>query len=343
VVVLGTGGTIAGEAASATDNVGYASAQRGVVELLAAVPALACVDAEAEQVAQVDSSDMRPSIWSALARRCAAHLARQDVAGVVVTHGTDTLEETAWLLHRVLGGVGSTRAYGDDAKRKPVVLTAAMRPATSLQADGPQNLLDAVTLAADPGACGVLVALAGQVWSGAEVRKVHTWRLEAFAAGDAGPLALVREGRIVPLRAWPTDAIPGALAPWPPVPGPDGLPDADEAWPWVEIVASHAGAGPRAIDALCAAGVHGLVVACTGNGSVHEAVEPSLRAALAAGRPVLRATRCAAGGIIEAVTGVEARPAGGEDGDDRARLPSALGLTPAQARVELSLRLLNAS
>lgn len=339
VVVLGTGGTIAGVAASATDNVGYAAAQRGVAELLAAVPALSRVDVEAEQVAQVDSSDMRPSIWAALARRCAAHLARPDVAGVVVTHGTDTLEETAWLLHRVLGGVGSAAADVDTGMRKPVVLTAAMRPATSLQADGPQNLLDAVTLAAEPGACGVLVALAGQVWSGAEVRKLHTWRLEAFAAGDAGPLALVREGRIVRLRAWPTDAIPGALAAWPSVPGPQGLPDADEAWPWVEIVASHAGAGPRAVDALCAAGVRGLVVSCTGNGSVHEAVEPRLRAALAAGLPVLRATRCAAGGIIEARPDVAA----GAGGEGPGRLPSAFGLTPAQARVELSLRLLAAS
>ena len=343
VVVLGTGGTIAGVAASATDNVGYAAAQRGVAELLAAVPALARVDVEAEQVAQVDSSDMRPAVWAVLARRCAAHLARPDVSGVVVTHGTDTLEETAWLLHRVLGDVSGARADGDIGTRKPVVLTAAMRPATSLQADGPQNLLDAVTLAAEPGACGVLVALAGQVWSGAEVRKVHTWRLEAFAAGDAGPLALVREGRIVRLRAWPTDAIPGARSAWPSVPGPEGLPGADEAWPWVEIVASHAGAGPRAVDALCAAGVRGLVVACTGNGSVHEALEPSLRAAMASGLPVLRATRCAAGSIIEAATDVAGR-AEGQEGDERpGRLPSALGLTPAQARVEMSLRLLTAS
>ncbi|MFM1855588.1 MAG: hypothetical protein RLZ83_897, partial [Pseudomonadota bacterium] len=94
VVVLGTGGTIAGVAASATDNVGYASAQRGVADLLAAVPALARFHVEAEQVAQVDSSDMRHEIWSALAWRCAAHLARPEVDGVVITHGTDTLEET---------------------------------------------------------------------------------------------------------------------------------------------------------------------------------------------------------------------------------------------------------
>jgi len=319
IVLLGTGGTIAGAAASATDNVGYASAQRGVQALVAAVPALAAWPLEAEQVAQVDSKDMSPAIWSTLVERVRAHLARAEVRGVVITHGTDTLEETAWLLHRTVGAALST---------KPVVLTAAMRPATSLQADGPQNLLDAVTVAAEPGACGVLLAMAGRVWVGAEVRKVHSYRLEAFNAGDAGPLGQVSEGRLSRFRPWPgvgpADAETPAGAPstsWP------HLPQDADAWPWVEIVTSHAGAGPRAVQALMAAGVHGLVVACTGNGSIHHALDAALEQAQASGLPVLRATRCAAGGIV----------AGGAS-----RLPSAEGLTPAQARVELMLQLLQA-
>jgi L-asparaginase len=321
IVVLGTGGTIAGAAASATDNVGYVAAQRSVQSLLAAVPALSRWPLEAEQVAQLDSKDMTHATWAALARRCATHLARPEVAGLVVTHGTDTLEETAWLLHRVLGaGTGL---------RKPVVLTAAMRPATSLQADGPQNLLDAVTVAAHPGARGVVLAMAGQVWAGAEVRKVHTWRLEAFAAGDAGPLALLREGRVLPLRDWPHG--PSSAAGWPEPPGPQALPETDANWPGVEIVASHAGAGPRAVQGLCAAGVQGLVVATTGNGSVHAALEAALREAAARGVPVLRASRCAAGGIIE---GSDA------SGQGAGALPAAAALTPAQARVELMLQLL---
>ncbi|MGA1316200.1 MAG: asparaginase [Rubrivivax sp.] len=350
VVVLGTGGTIAGVAASATDNVGYASAQRGVADLLAAVPALARFHVEAAPVAQVDSSDMRHEIWSALARRCAAHLARPEVDGVVITHGTDTLEETAWLLHRVLGAAvgslsGDDRA-GGHTPHKPVVLTAAMRPATSLQADGPQNLLDAVTVAAEPGAGGVLLALAGQVWAGAEVRKVHTWRLEAFEAGDAGPVALLREGRVAPLRPWPGFRVPVDPSAWPAVPAAADLPAQDDAWPWVEIVASHAGARPRAVQALRAGGVRGLVVACTGNGSVHESLEAVLRAACADGVPVLRATRCAGGGIVE--PGAEPLSAapdvqGGAPATTSARLPSAGHLTPAQARVELMLRLLGAA
>ncbi|MGL6110903.1 MAG: asparaginase, partial [Rubrivivax sp.] len=143
VVVLGTGGTIAGTAANAADNVGYSAAQLGVQALLASVPALAGRPTECEQVAQVDSKDLSHALWLLLARRVAHHLQRPEVCGAVIAHGTDTLEETAFFLHAVL------------APGKPVVLTAAMRPATSLLADGPQNLLDAVTVAREPGARGV--------------------------------------------------------------------------------------------------------------------------------------------------------------------------------------------
>ena len=330
IVLLGTGGTIAGAAASATDNVGYASAQRGVQALVAAVPALAAWPLEAEQVAQVDSKDMSPAIWSILVARVRAHLSRADVRAVVVTHGTDTLEETAWLLHRTLGSVLGI---------KPVVLTAAMRPTTSLQADGPQNLLDAVTVAAAPEACGVLLVMAGRVWAGAEVRKVHSYRTEAFGAGDAGPLGQVVEGRLQCFRPWPGMGL-DQLPQWSGVTGggADGtqgggavgldLPVDADSWPWVEIVASHAGAGPRAVQALVSAGVRGLVVAGTGNGTVHQDLEAALLQAVSQGVPVLRATRCAAGGIVP----------GGADA-----LPSAGELTPPQARVELTLRLLQVS
>ena len=330
IVLLGTGGTIAGAAASVTDNVGYASAQRGVQSLVAAVPALAAWPLEAEQVAQVDSKDMGPAIWAILVARVRAHLLRPEVRAVVITHGTDTLEETAWLLHRTLGPILGV---------KPVILTAAMRPATSLQADGPQNLLDAVIVAATPEACGVVLVMAGRVWAGAEVRKVHSYRLEAFDTADSGPLGQVVEGQLQRFRPWPGMALdqpvrpPGEM-----LAGPGGqqaqeaevvdLPEDPEAWPWVEIMASHAGAGPRAVQALVRAGVQGLVVACTGNGTVHQDLEVALLQATGQGVPVLRATRCAAGGIVP----------GGAD-----VLPSGGGLTPAQARVELMLRLLQAS
>jgi len=130
VVILGTGGTLAGTAGDPRDNVGYTAAQIGVESIVAGIPALAGAVLQTEQVAQVDSKDMGYALWRKLAARVAYHLDRSDVGAVVVTHGTDTLEETAYLLQRVLAPV------------KPVVLTAAMRPATALLPDGPQNLLD---------------------------------------------------------------------------------------------------------------------------------------------------------------------------------------------------------
>ncbi|HRM94650.1 MAG TPA: asparaginase, partial [Alicycliphilus sp.] len=145
VVVLGTGGTIAGKSDMAGANVGYTAGQIGVEQLLSAIPALARAAGAslvAEQIAQIDSKDMGFEVWARLAQRCALHLADPLVAGIVITHGTDTLEETAWLLANLL-----------DATR-PVVLTCAMRPATALAADGPANLLHAVAVAAHPSSAG---------------------------------------------------------------------------------------------------------------------------------------------------------------------------------------------
>jgi len=307
VVVLGTGGTIAGTSASAGDNVGYTAAQRGVAELVAGVPALAQVPLESEQVAQLDSKDMGYAVWRELAQRIARHLARADVAGVVVTHGTDTLEETAWFLQRVL------------APAKPVVLTAAMRPATALHTDGPQNLVDAIGIAREPGAHGVVAALAGTLHGARDVRKVHPYRIDAFSSGDAGPLGRIEEGRLRRLRDWPE---PGEAL------GVESLPQEGNDWPWVEIVTSGVQADGAAVRALLAAGVHGLVVAATGNGSVHADLESALHTAQQQGVAVLRATRCLDGTIIEAAS---AQPDA---------LPSAGDLTPVKARVELMLRLL---
>ena len=136
VAVVATGGTIAGTAARPDDHVAYAAAQLDAEALVAAVPPLAGQPIETETLARLDSCGMDHATWLRLRARLVALLVRPDVAGVVITHGTDTLEETAYFLHRTL------------AAPKPVVLTAAMRPATTLGADGPQNLLDAVRLAA---------------------------------------------------------------------------------------------------------------------------------------------------------------------------------------------------
>jgi L-asparaginase len=304
VVVLGTGGTIAGTSAQAGDNIGYSAAQRTVAELVRGVPALAGVALEIEQVAQLDSKDMDHAVWRMLALRCAQHLARDEVAGLVITHGTDTLEETAWFLQRVL------------APAKPVVLCAAMRPATALQSDGPQNLLDAVIVARLQGARGVVAVLGGQLFGARDVRKLHPYRIDAFSAGDAGVIGVVEEGRLRQFRDWPSSA--DAI-------GADALPDDPAAWPAVEIVTSHAGAGGAIVRALQATGVQGLVVAATGNGSVHRELEAALLDAQRAGVQVVLSTRCGNGRVLSPAS---------------AALPSADDLTPAKARVELMLRLI---
>jgi L-asparaginase len=313
VVVLGTGGTISGRAGSATDNIGYTAGEVGVAQLLEGIEAPPGISLAAEQVCQLDSKDMDFEVLATLARRCAHWLAEPDVAGVVITHGTDTLEETAFFLQSVL------------APTKPVVLTCAMRPASALSPDGPQNVRDAVAVAATPGGRGVVAVCAGRVHGACDVQKVHTYRLDAFDSGDAGALGHVEEGALRRLRDWPAqEATPGLLE----------RVLATTHWPRVEIVMSHAGARGSQVDALLqerrqsdADSIKGLVLAATGNGTLHHALEAAALRAQEEGVAVVRATRCAEGRIL---------PRPGE------RLRDAGALTPVKARIALMLELLQA-
>ena len=302
VVVLGTGGTIAGTAASSASHTGYRAGSLTAADLLAAVPALQGRAIETESVAQLDSCDMDDATWARLAERVRAQLARPEVRGVVVTHGTDTLEESAYFLHRTV------------VATKPVVLTAAMRPATALSADGPQNLFDAVVLAREPGAQGVLVAFGGRVFGAVDLRKVHGYRVDAFDGGDAGALAQFEDGALRRFRPWPEGGGDAAAL--------LARPSAD--WPRVEIVFSHAGASGALLDAAAAQGARGIVIAGTGNGTVHAHVLAAARRAVAQGVVVWRTSRCLLGGVVP----------GADDA-----LPSAGPLTPMQARVALMLQL----
>ena len=313
IVILGTGGTIAGLSPRASDNIGYTAAQVGVEQLVAAIPSL--TDAGpvlTEQVAQIDSKDMNFGVWAQLAARVEHFLARDDVGGVVVTHGTDTIEETAYFLHAVC------------QPEKPVVLTCSMRPASALVPDGPQNVMDALAVARHPGASGVTVVCAGTIHSAIEVQKVHTYQLDAFSSGDGGPIGFVEEGKLRLIRNWP-------LAP---------VKRAQEAikkiatltspghWPRVEIVMNYASASGLVVDALVAQGVQGLVVAGTGNGTLHHDLEASLLQAQAGGVRVVRATRCVNGRVLSKLNDV---------------LPDSHGLSPVKARVALVLELLAAA
>lgn len=310
VVVLGTGGTIAGKAGDAVDHIGYQSGQIGVEALLAAVMPQAGLASDVrwvtEQIAQIDSKDMDFTVWRALATRCAHWLAQDEVRAVVVTHGTDTLEETAYFLETLL------------APDKPLVLTCAMRPATALMADGPQNLLDAVTVALDGRASGVLVVAAGTVHAAQAVHKRHPYRLDAMDSGEAGPLAVVEAGHTRwfgkitrnPSAKWSSSAIEKILS--------------QEALPRVEIVLSHALADARLVDGLVRDGVRGLVVAGTGNGTVHAALQAALERALAQGVRVVRASRCELGRVL---------PLPGDP------FEASDGLSPVKARIRLMLEL----
>lgn len=314
-VILGTGGTIAGRASRPEDNVGYVAGQVRVEDLLAGVPALQGVPLEVEQVDQIDSKDMHFGLWKRLLERLEHHLSRDEVSGVVITHGTDTLEETAFFVQSVL------------RPTKPVVFTCAMRPATALVPDGPQNLLDAVAVAGCPQVSGAVVVCAGLVHSAEHVAKLHSYRVDAFDSGDAGPLACVEEGAV----RWfhrPTSTEGGSTV------GEDRLARvlAAGALPRVELITSHADADGALVRALLLAGeghpsqrVQGIVVAATGNGTVHRDLALALSEAMALGVRVVRATRCARGRVIP---------------DPANPMPDSAGLSPVKARLALALSLL---
>jgi L-asparaginase len=302
IVILGTGGTIAGVAHPDSADAAYTAGVLPIDSLVAAVPGLRqAARVQAEQVANVDSKDMGDALWLRLAARVRDWLARDDIDGCVVTHGTDTLEETAYFLHLV------------HASHKPCVLTAAMRPASSPEADGPQNLLDAVHVAASPHACGrgVLCIMHGRIHAAARIRKLHTSRIDAFDSVGSAPVGRVAAGIVrlddEPPRShdWGTHALPAAL-------------------PAVPIVLSHAGVDATAVEAHLRQGVRGLVVAGTGNGTMHAALEAALLRAQTAGVRVVRASRVPYGDVPR----IEGRPFE----------PSGT-LSPYQARIRLMLEL----
>ena len=320
VVFLGMGGTIAGSSDSASDNVGYKVGQVGVSQLLVAIPALSGAlcghEAVSEQVAQLDSKDLGHNHWKDLARRTRHYLAMPDVSSVIITHGTDTLEETAFFLSCVLPV--------EQLRSKPVVLTCAMRPASSSAPDGPQNVLDAVATALNSAARGVVVVCAGTVHSARDVQKVHPYRVNAFDSGDSGPLGFVEEGAVRWVHACSEAIAEAFVFPFEKL----GL----DPWPWVEIVVSHAGVTGATVRALYGMSsgpmplLAGIVVAGTGNGTIHQDMEAALRDAQKKGVRVLRSTRCSQGRVVA--------------GSSESEFAHSNGLSPVKARIALMLELM---
>jgi L-asparaginase len=289
IVVLATGGTIAGLANDAAKPQNYTAGQVDVADLLRGVAADG-LELLTEQVAQIDSKDMSFAVWQSLLARVAHCLEQDDVQGVVITHGTDTLEETAYFLQTVL------------QPSKPVAMTCAMLPANAPGSDGPGNLKDALSWVQQPNAMGVTVVCAGQVHAGNAVQKSHSHQRNPFTSqtGLTHPVAL-RVPSVAQVLAC-------------------------THWPRVELVQNHAAADGRLVRATMAHDApHGWVVAGTGNGTLHHDLEAALLDAQKQGAQVLRASRCAQGGVQSREADV---------------LPHAGGLTAVQARVALLLHLL---
>ena len=310
VTILATGGTIAGTGSTSTTTVGYTAATVGVQTLIKAVPELAKVaNVTGEQVFQIASENMGNEHWLTLSKRVNVLLAQDNVDGIVITHGTDTMEETAYFLNLVV------------KSRKPVVLVGAMRPSTALSADGPINLYNAVMLAGTPEAVGkgVMVAMNDQIHGARDVTKTNTSTPDAFKTTELGMLGYFQGNRAFfyhqPIRKHTVDT--------------EFDISALNALPQVDIAYGYANVGPTVVEALTAAGARGLIHAGVGDGSLAAKVLPALKAARAKGVIIVRASRVG--------QGILAR--NGEANDDALDFVAADTLNPQKARILLMLAL----
>lgn len=252
VYILATGGTIAGASASSTDTLAYKAAVTGVEQLIANVPQLKDVaDVRGEQIAQIISGDMNNEMWLKIAKRVNELLAQKDVAGVVITHGTDTMEETAFFLNLVV------------KSNKPVVLVGSMRPGTAISADGPLNILNAVTIAASPQAknYGVMVLMNDTIHGARDVRKTNTSLVNSFGNDDFGAMGYIMNGKIDIYRQ---STKPHTVNTEFDISKMTSLPRVDIVYAYSDSGASDA------IKAFVNAGAKAIVYAGSGNGSIHE-------------------------------------------------------------------------
>ena len=310
VVVLATGGTIAG---AATSNVkaGYTSGQVGVQELLAAVPeAKKLARLSGEQIANIGSQDMNDSVWIKLAIRVNELLAMPDVSGVVITHGTDTIEETAYFLNLVI------------KSPKPVVLTASMRPSTALSADGPLNFYNAVAVAANKQAPGhgVMVVVNDWIHGASSLTKTSTTAVQTFLSPLSGLMGTVNYGEIEwfrkPVGRNTTNSEFSVTS--------------TTVLPRVDIIMATENMDGALINASAAIGSKGIVIAGVGNGNMTQPALKALEAQAKKGIVCVRSTRVATG---EVGLNVEVK-------DDSLHFVASLSKNPQKARVLLRLALL---
>lgn len=313
IVIVATGGTIAGSADSQTQ-AGYTSGQVGIDILINAVPQIQeLANISGEQVANVGSQDMSDAVWLKLADRVNSLLAKPEVDGVVITHGTDTLEETSYFLNLVINST------------KPVVMTAAMRPSTALSADGPLNIYNAVAVAADKAAAnrGVLVVVNDDIHGARSFVKTNTTDVQTFQSGEYGLIGVTLYG----------------VNRWFRMPFHKHTQQADfslkgvKKLPRVDVIYITADVSPDLIDAAVANGAKGIVTAGVGNGNMTAPALKAVEAAVKKGVVVVRASRVVGGEVGRNV----------EVDDAKIGTVAAGELNPARARVLLKLALLKTS
>jgi L-asparaginase len=313
IKVLATGGTIAGAQTSSSE-VGYKSGTFSVDDLIKAVPPLKDVaDLTGEQLANIGSQTMNHDVWLKLAKRVNEVLKDGSTDGVVITHGTDTLEETAYFLSLVV------------KSDKPVVLVGSMRPATAISADGPANLYNAVALAASPEARGrgPMIVIDDEIHYAREAQKTNTTELDTFHSPNRGRAGVINVGRIEWFSQNTTRHTTKSEF------SVDGKTPAD--LPQVEIVYSYENLGPEMVDFLVKEGVKGIVLAGVGDGNSTDAAIAALAAAAKKGVAVVRSSRTGSGVVARNV----------EVDDDKLGFIASMELSPQKARILLMLALMN--
>ena len=278
VIILATGGTIAGAGASA-DRAGYTAGKIPIDDLIGSIPTVKKIATiTGEQIASVGSQDMTIDIWKKLAVRANEIFKKNEADAIVVTHGTDTQEETAYFLDLLMNS------------DKTVVLTGSMRPATAISADGPKNLYDAITVAIDPNSKGkgVLVSFNEGIFDAREVMKLSTTKTNAFGSPNTGPVGQAYDGRV----EYYQNSIRGVSNNTP------FTVAADTKLPRVDIVYMYADAPSDQIDLLISKKVDGIVIAGVGNGNFNKTFMDGVKRAVAAGIVVCRASRTPSGRVV---------------------------------------------
>lgn len=306
VLILATGGTITSQVSSALTKEYDAAGVRMDTLLRSATGTGAPAQVSCEHIASIGSQDMTVAIWRRIHERITETFAQKLAEAVVVTHGTDTLEETAFFLDLVTP-LGS-----------PVVLVGAMRPSNAPGADGPANLIEAIRVAIDPASAnrGVLVVLNDAVHAARSVRKAHTSEVDAFRSSAGGPIGMASASSV---HYFGSAAAPGVC-------GAYRLPE-NYVLPRIGVLYAHVDMDALAVDALVQQKVTGIVLAGVGDGNAPSAVLGALAGAAQQGIVVVRSTRVEEGFVNRNV----------EIDDDRLGFVIARDLSPQKSRILLQL------